>query len=63
MQSIRYSRQILLKRKFSLQIFEKYSNINFHQNPSIGSRLVKCGRTDMIKPIHLFAILRTRLKK
>jgi len=26
------------------QIFEKYSNINFHYNPSIGIRAVPCGR-------------------
>jgi len=28
------------------QIFEKYSNIKFHENPSSGSRLVPCGETD-----------------
>jgi hypothetical protein len=31
-------------------IFEKYCNINFHENPSTGSRVVPCwlmdGRTD-----------------
>jgi hypothetical protein len=32
--------------EFSRQIVEKYSNINFHQNPSSGSRAVPCGRTD-----------------
>jgi len=32
--------------KFSLHIFEKYSNINFYENPSSGSRVVPCGRTD-----------------
>ena len=26
--------------------FEKYSNIKFHENPSGGSRVVPCGRTD-----------------
>jgi hypothetical protein len=26
--------------------FEKYSNIKFHENPSSGSRVVPCGRTD-----------------
>jgi len=35
------------------QIFEKYSNTKFHQNPSSGSRVVQCGpmegRTDMTK--------------
>jgi len=27
-------------------IFEKYSNIKFHQNPSSGNRVVPWGRTD-----------------
>jgi hypothetical protein len=30
--------------EFSRQIFEKYSK--FHENPSTGSRVVPCGRTD-----------------
>jgi hypothetical protein len=37
------------------QIFENYSNIKFHENPSSGSQVVPCGqtdgRTDMTKPI------------
>ena len=28
------------------QIFEKYSNVKFSENPSSGSRVVPCGRTD-----------------
>jgi hypothetical protein len=32
--------------EFFLQIFEKISVIKFHQNPSSGSRVVACGRTD-----------------
>jgi len=28
-------------------IFEKYSNIKFHENPFRGSRVSICGRTDM----------------
>ena len=32
--------------EFSRQIFEKYSDIKFHENPSSGSRVVQCGRTD-----------------
>jgi len=28
------------------QIFEKYSYVKFHGNPSSGSRVVPCGRTD-----------------
>jgi hypothetical protein len=33
------------------QIFVKSSNINFHENPSSGSRVVPRGRTDMTKLI------------
>ena len=33
-----------MKLEFSRQIIEKYSNIKFHENPSIGSRAVPCGR-------------------
>ena len=42
--SIRHSGQILMKLEFSRQIFKKYSNIKFHENPSIGSRVVPWGR-------------------
>ena len=35
-----------MKIEFSPQIFEKYSNIKFHENPSSGSRVVPCGRAD-----------------
>jgi hypothetical protein len=50
-----------MKLEFSRQIFEKYSNIKFHENPSGGSRVVQrgwaggqtnrqtYGRTDMTK--------------
>jgi len=31
---------------FHRHIFEKYSNIKFHENPSSGSRVVPCGQTD-----------------
>jgi len=27
-------------------ILENYSNIKFHENPSSGSRVIPCGRTD-----------------
>jgi hypothetical protein len=37
---------ILKKLEYFLQIFEKSSNIKFYENPSIGSRVVPCGRTD-----------------
>jgi hypothetical protein len=36
----------LMKREFFKRFFEKYSNGQFHQNPSSGSRVVPCGRTD-----------------
>jgi hypothetical protein len=42
----RYSGRILIKLEFSGQIFEKYSNIKFHENPSSGSRVAPCRRTD-----------------
>jgi SpoU rRNA methylase family enzyme len=35
-----------MKPLFSGQIFEKYSNIIFHENPSSGRRVVSCGQTD-----------------
>jgi hypothetical protein len=36
-----------MKPEFSGQIFEKYSNIKFHENPSNGSRVFfPCGQTD-----------------
>jgi hypothetical protein len=47
MQSNRYFCRILIKFEFSQQIFEKASNIKFHEYPSSGSRAVLCGRTDM----------------
>jgi len=37
--------QILMKFEFTRQIFEKYSNIKFHENASSGSRVVTCRRT------------------
>jgi hypothetical protein len=35
-----------MKIELSEQIFEKYSNVKFYENPSSGSRVVPCGRTD-----------------
>ena len=40
------SRPVLMKLEFSRQVFEKSSNIKFHEIPSNGSRVVPCGRTD-----------------
>ena len=41
-----YARPILMKLEFSRQIFEEYSHIEFHENPSRGSRNVQWGHTD-----------------
>jgi len=46
-----YSCQILIKLEFSRYIFEKYSNINFHENPYSDSRFVPRGQTDMMKQL------------
>ena len=46
MYSTGYSCQILVKLEFSRQIFEKYTNTKFHENPSCGNRVVPRGRTD-----------------
>jgi len=46
MSSTGYSCPILMTLEFSKQIFEKYSNVKFHENTSSGSRVVSCGRTD-----------------
>ena len=40
-----YSLQTLMKPDFSRQVFEKYSGIKFHENPSSGSRDVRYGHT------------------
>jgi len=47
-------------------IFEKQSNIKFHENPSSGSRIVSCGQTARRTNRHdednsRFSILRTRV--
>jgi len=43
-----------MKLEFSRQIFKKYANIKLRENPSSGSRVVPCGRTDMTKLIVAF---------
>jgi hypothetical protein len=35
-----------MKLEFLRQIFEKHPNIKYHENPSSGSQVVTCGRTD-----------------
>jgi hypothetical protein len=49
-----YFCHILMKLEFSRHVLEKYSNIKFYGNPSSGSRVVPCGRTDMPKLIVAF---------
>jgi len=41
-----YYNNVLKRIGFSRQVFEKSSNIKFHENPFHGSRIVPCGRTD-----------------
>jgi hypothetical protein len=41
-----YSSQILIKIEFSRCIFEQKPNIEFHENPFNGSRVVSCGQRD-----------------
>jgi hypothetical protein len=45
-ESTHYSGQILMKLEFSEQIFEKYSNIKFHENPFSGSQVITCRQMD-----------------
>ena len=57
--------QILMKRGSLDRFFEKSWNIEFHENPSSGSRVVPCGRTfgqTWRSEQSLFAIFRTRLQ-
>ena len=42
----RYYCQILMEHEFSLQIFEKNSNIKFHENPSNRSGVAPCGQKE-----------------
>jgi len=64
MWSTRYYCQILMKLEFSGQIFEKYSNIQFHVSLFSGSRIVPRGQKDRRDKAssRLFAISRTCLK-
>jgi hypothetical protein len=46
-----------MKIEFSQQIFEKYSNTKFYENPPVGAELFHADRqTDMTKPIVTFRI-------
>jgi hypothetical protein len=66
MSSTLYSCQVLIKIGVSQQIFEKYSNIKFHENTSSQRSVVPCGRTegrtDITRLLVTFRNLRTRLK-
>jgi hypothetical protein len=37
---------VLMKLEFSRKVFRKIPDIKFNENPSSGSRVVACGRTD-----------------
>jgi hypothetical protein len=63
MYSTLYSCQFVMKLEFQRQIFVKYSNIKFDDNPSIGSRVLPCGwtegqtdKTELIAPFRNLAI-------
>jgi hypothetical protein len=47
-----------MKLEISRQVFEKYSDMRFNENPSGGSQVVPCGRTDMTEPIVAFCKLK-----
>jgi len=47
MSSALYSCPVLMKLEFYRHFFEKYSNIEFHENPSSGSQIVPCGQADV----------------
>ena len=51
MKSTRYFCHILMALEFSRKIFEKFSNIKFHENPLSRSRVVPCGWTYTMKLI------------
>ena len=46
MQNTHYSCLIFKKLELSQRIFKKYSNVNFHENLSSGSRVVPCRQMD-----------------
>jgi hypothetical protein len=52
-----------MKLEISRLIFEKYSNINFHENPSSGSHAVPCELTDETKLLVAFRHFANMLKK
>jgi hypothetical protein len=54
MHSARYSCQILMTLDLLQQIFEKLSDVKFHEDAFSGSRVDPCGLTDMTKFIVAF---------
>jgi hypothetical protein len=44
--STHHSYKNITKLEFSGQILEKSYSINFQENPSSGSRVIPCGRTE-----------------
>jgi hypothetical protein len=52
-----------MELELSGQIFGKYSNVKFRENPSTGSRIVPFGRTDMTKLITAFRSFANSPKK
>ena len=48
-----------MKLEFSEQIFEKYLNIKFHENPSSESRVVAFGQTDGGSDMKLIVVVRS----
>ena len=45
-ETTRYVCQILIQNEFSQHIFEKISNVIFHENPHSGNRIIACGGAD-----------------
>ena len=62
-----YCCQVLIQLYFSWQIFEQFSYIKHHENPSIRSRVVRCGLARGLTGGKIWAsfsqILLTRLKR
>jgi hypothetical protein len=44
-----FSSNIIIKFEISRHIFEKYSHIKFHENPSSKRHVVSCGQKDRRK--------------
>jgi hypothetical protein len=51
MWSTRFTCQIRMQSESYWQVFERYWNIKFHDNPSSGSRVVPCRQTDRLDEV------------